>query len=101
MIGRRDFITLLGGAAAAWPLVTQAQQSAMPTIGFLSSLRSNDRPLIVAAFQQGLLEAGYFPGGNIAIEYRWKAARCERLRAREADLVGRRVADMAGIGATR
>jgi len=72
----------------------------MQAIGFLSSLRSNDRPLIVAAFQQGLLDTGYFAGGNVAIEYRWAAGRFEQLPALAADLVGRQVAVIAAISGT-
>jgi ABC-type uncharacterized transport system substrate-binding protein len=100
MIRRREFITLLGGTAVAWPLAAKAQQQPMPVVGVLGAGSPTVYPELLAAFRQGLKETGYVEGENVAIESSWAEGQFDRLPHLAANLVQRRVAVMVTTGVT-
>jgi putative ABC transport system substrate-binding protein len=100
-VKRREFISLLGGAAAAWPLAARAQQATMRTLGYLSPRSSEVETELVRAFQQGLRETGYAEGKNITVEYRWAEGRYDRLPALANELVDRQAAVIVTTGGSQ
>jgi putative ABC transport system substrate-binding protein len=95
---RRDFISLLGGTAAGWPLAARAQQPALPVVGFVTGLSADVSARYAAAFRKGLNKTGYVEGQNMTVEYYWLEGHYDRVPALMADLVRRRAAMIATPG---
>ena len=100
---RREFITLVGGSVAAWPLVARAQQHTIPVIGYLSALSEKEVSHQIVMFRRGLNEVGYVEGQNVTLDYRWAGGQYNRLPAMAAELVRRPVTLSGGpsVGTTR
>src|SRR5262249_41204146 len=98
MSNRREFITVLAGAAVAWPGAARGQHPAMPVVGFLSGRSPNDSVANVIAFQRGLGELGYFDGQNVEIDFRWALGHYDQLPALARDLVRRKVTVIVATG---
>src|SRR5258708_661748 len=97
-MNRREVLGFAGGAVAAWPFAALAQQQAMPVIGFMSGRSAPDSAHLVAAFREGLGEAGFVEGRNVIIEFQWANGQYDRLPAMAAEFVERKVAVLMGVG---